>query len=160
MLKNIKQMKKIFYFLLVIFILSSCSDEFEPGYFYPDIDGGIEDVFPDSIAGLKSNTKFDFMNDSCKSISSSYGDENGIYIQILLVDYDFSTPKECIDNYVMPQFREFPKIKKNYNNFNVAADNDDLTAFTWVNDEFIFFLKTETKYLDAIVHETSYLNYK
>ncbi|MBN2662260.1 MAG: hypothetical protein JXR68_01310 [Bacteroidales bacterium] len=153
-------MKRVIYFIVVLVFIVSCSDEYQPGNYYPDVDGGIEEVFPDSIAGLKSNTKFDFMNDSCKSISATYGDKSDIYIQILLVDFDYSSPKECISNYIMPQFKEFAKIKKNYNEFQVTASNDDFNAFTWYEDEFVFFLKCHNKYLDAIVRETSYLKYK
>jgi len=153
-------MKKIAYIIVILLLAVSCSDEFQPSSFVPDIDGGIEEVFPDSISGFKSNTRFDFMNDSCKAISATYGDNDDIYIQILLVDKYYASIQECISDYIMPYFGDFDKIKKDYNNFSVTASDDIFSAFTWSNDEFIFFLRCKEQYLDAIVNETSYIKYK
>ena len=154
-------MKYILFISLALFFIVGCSEqEYQPTDFEPDIDDGVEAVFPDSIAGLKANVKFEFMNDSCKSISATYGDHNDIYIQILLVDRDYASPKECLADYILPKFDAFKKVKKNYNNFYATVSTDVFHLFSWNEHKFCYFLKCKNQYLDAVVGETDYIEYK
>jgi len=149
-------MKKILPVLFSIFLLYGCENEYQPSDYVPMADSGIEDFFPDTISGFKANIKFDFFNDTCKSISATYGDNEEIKIQIILVDEQFATIKTCIKDYIMPNFENY-KVKKNYNGFYAYASDDVNYLYTWEQDIYAIYIKCSSEYMEAVAIETPYI---
>ena len=78
--------KKFYVYLIVIIFFVGCSPEFKPSGDIPDLESTIDEIFVDTIDNMVANIKLDFVNDSCRSISALYGDEDNIYYQIIWVD--------------------------------------------------------------------------
>ncbi len=152
--------KRLYLLIILFFFLYGCKIEYKPTSYIPKNEAGIEEVFPDSISNLKGNIKFEFMNDSCKSISATYGENKDIYVQIFLVNYEVCSNEDCIEDYVMPYFDDFKKVRNYVNGFYATTSDDNYSLFTWDNADFVFFISCKNELLENFVYETEYITLK
>jgi hypothetical protein len=153
-------MKKIFFIGAIVIFVSSCSTEFKPSGKIPNPNGSINELFADSIAGMQANIKLDFVNKNCKSVSATYGENKNIFFQVIWLTNKKFSSKDCIEKYVLKEFKPFKKIKKNKNNFDYYAQNDSLIAASWHKKDFVFFTIFYKRYLDEFVMNNKYLKFK
>ncbi|MBN2890995.1 MAG: hypothetical protein JXL97_03935 [Bacteroidales bacterium] len=143
-------MRKFLYLLLTSFVFFGCAEEYKPNGVVPGEDDPIELIFADSIAGMGASVKLEFNEDDCRSISASYGDNNEIYYQIIIVDQGSS--KNCLEEKIIPKFDGF-KIKKNKEGFDAFATTDTIEMAAWHEDEYVFFMKVHKEYVsDAVLN--------
>jgi hypothetical protein len=152
-------MKKIFYILIFPFFLVGCAEEYKPNGIIPYEDDPVEMIFIDTIAGMAGDIKLEFVNDSSRSISASYGDNNEIFYQIILVNEDMVQTKDCLEEKIMPLFDEFSKIKNNKEGFYAFASDDSLEMVTWYDENYIFLMKAQKEYLELAVLNSFFLKY-
>ena len=152
-------MKKIFYVFLFPFFLVGCAEEYKPNGVIPFEDDPVEMIFVDTIAGMAGDIKLEFLNDSCRSISASYGDDDEIFYQLILVNEDEIHTKDCLEEKIMPLFDEFSKINSNKEGFYAFASDDIYEMVTWYDDEYVFLMKSKIEYLELAVLNSFFLKY-
>jgi hypothetical protein len=145
-------------FLLISTLFIACSPDFEPNNSYPDLEDDISYIFYDTIAQMPANIKLEFVNDECRSISATYGEDNEIYFQIIYAE-SIST-KKCLKDSILPKFKEFEKIKKHKYGFDIYAENDNITAFAWRKKDFVFYLRSTNEYLEQACDYNYFLKEK
>lgn len=140
--------------------LFGCAVEYKPNGEIPNEDDPVEMIFSDSIGNMGSNIKLEFMNDSCRSISATYGDNNEIYYQIILVENDVVATKECIEKEFMPLFEDYRNVKKNKDGFYAFASDDFYDIATWYKKNYVFLLKVKKEYVEKAVSGSYFLKFK
>lgn len=147
-------------FLFSIFILVSCSAEFRPSGRTPDLESSINEIFLDSLKGMAANIKLEFSSDSCKSISASYGDKVNIFYQLIWVNKEITSPNKCLNEYILPKYKLFKRIRKNKDNFALFAQNDSIISVAWIEHEYVFFMSCKKDWIDIAVGKSNYLEFK
>ncbi len=158
--KRIIMIKKYYLSLFILFLLAGCSTEFKPSKNLPSLDSPINEIFADSINNMNANIKFEFENDSCKSISATYGDDNDIYYQIIWIDKDLTNAKKCMKLYIYPKFKKYRRVLKKRKNFDLYAENDSDIAVSWINKQYIFFMSCKKRDLNDAVSYSNFLYFK
>ena len=151
--------KTIFLFLFTILIIG-CSIEYKPNGKIPNEDDSVDAIFSDSIGDLKANVKLEFLNDSCRSISASYGENNEIFLQIILVENDYISSKNCLEKKIMPLFENYKGVKKNKNEFYATASDENYEIATWFVDNYVFYMKIKKEYVEKVVANSYFLEFK
>lgn len=152
-------MKKIVYLLIFSFLIVGCSEEYKPNGIIPSEDDPVEMIFIDTVAGMAGDIKLEFVNDSCRSISASYGEDNQIFYQIILVNEDMIDTKECLEEKIMPLFNDFSKVNSNKDGFYAFASDDNYEMVTWYDENYIFLMKAQKNYLEMAVLNSFFLQY-
>jgi len=138
-------------------LFSACSVDYKPNGVIPNEDDPIENIFPESINEMQSKVQLEFMNDSCRSISASYGDNDIIYYQIILVNEDFYDAKKCAEDYILPKFEKSGNFKTNYKGFLYYSSDETIEMSAWYIENYVFLMKTHIDYLELAIENNYYL---
>ncbi len=156
-----KMNKKINKYLFILIFLSiflhSCSIDYSPNGNFPDENAGIEEIFPDTILDMAATIKLEFYNDTCRSISATYGDSSEIYYQLVLVNETMSSTENCLNKYILPKFKEYRRVKKNHNNFYAFGSNDVSESCAWIQYQYVFYMRCKNDYIKPAVNNSNYL---
>lgn len=153
-------MKKYLFLLTSTFLLLGCAEEYKPNGHTPENDASIEMFFADTVSGMPANVKLEFINDDAKSISATYGDNNEIFYQVILVEGGNLTAKEALEEYFSPIFNNYEKVKYNKEGFSSFVRNDTIEMATWFVGDYAFLMKCKIDYLDAAIIGSYFLEYK
>ncbi len=151
--------KYIIYTFWIVVLVAGCAKEYAPNGYTPDKTSGVEDFFADTISQMPANVKLEFVTNSAKSISASYGDTDIIFYQIILVSDKKYSSQQAIDEYFMPFFEDAEDAKSCNENFYAYAKNDSVEMAVWAVDNFAFFMKVNPKYIELAVDSCKFLEF-
>ena len=153
-------MAKYFYVFVFALIMIGCSQEYKPNGNYPEEDDPIDYIFYDTISGMQANVKLEFMTDSCRSISATYGENQEIFYQIIMVNEDIYDIKQCMKETLLPLFEKYKRVKKNKNSFDFFVSNDTIDMAIWHEKNYIFFMIARSDYVEDAVYNSYFLEFK
>lgn len=143
---------------LLIFITGCRKFDYKPSTYNNSPDSPLESFFPDSIGDMQVYPKLEYSNDTCASISASYGDNQKVYIKIIYVKTGYDAA-EVFNNDIVYYFKNL-KVKKQFNNFQLYAYDDNFTYVSWINDDFVYYIKCSNDLIDSTFEQLSYITAK